>query len=180
MAPIPADVDAIISRIDRQRDYSLLPRTDAAKDKYDRQLQELVPQYKMQNLTEFDYGRAFRYRIVLSTSENAASLDKARLASVVREHGFVDAIHVDISAVSPYSQIRFVRYVLKDGQLSQAWSTEPFSPDQGDVADSVLEFLERLGFRQIDPTVADTPVPGVSTELTAPDNATVADCLFNG
>jgi hypothetical protein len=180
MTTIPTDIEAIISRVDRDRDWTKLPRADSKRDKYDRQLTELFPQYKIQNLTEFDYGRSFRYSIVLSESDDAAAFDKEKLAAAILREGAIEAVDLAVSVLGPYAQIRFARHDLQHGQVVSQWADEPFDAIQQRTADTILDFLSKLELRVISPDLARTVMRGVATELTAPEDATVADCLFYG
>lgn len=180
MEKIPADIDAIITRVDRRHEEGLLPRTDTPKDKYDRFLAPIFPKYQLVNLTEFDYGRSYRYQLVLSSDPDAAALDRKKLAQAVKRSGSIEFLDLAISVIAPYCLLRYVRYTWQQGKVQEQRSDRPFSPALEDASRRVLGFLQGYRIHALDPAIAALPVPDVQTDLMETGEATVSDCLFTG
>ena len=81
MAEIERELDEIITKIDREGNYALLPKTNTPIDKYDSELKSIFESYQLLNLTEFDYGRSYRYGILFTTNPDADVLENQRLFS---------------------------------------------------------------------------------------------------
>src|SRR5207237_6063167 len=98
----PDDTTAWITAVDREGNKTLLPKSDTPIRKYDLLLERAFPAYRVINLTEFDYGRAYRYSIVLSRDEDAAALEVERVRRFVREEGKLEVVNIAISTLAPY------------------------------------------------------------------------------
>lgn len=177
---LPKDIEDVLSKIDRDSDYTLLPRYDAAIDKYDHELKEVLREWQVRNDTEFDYGRSYQYTVALCDDPDAGAADQSRLCSAVKKAVEVDTMFVAISAVAPYVHFRFVRYTWEDNQLFEEWTQTPKSSVQEEAMTRVMNMLVKHGIRPIDSVLASTPVPDVETDLCDKGDATVADCLFYG
>lgn len=180
MVEIPKDIEEVITRVDRLHDRSLLPRTDAPMDKYDGFLKQIFPKYQIRNITEFDYGRSYRYLIALSNDPDAAALDIKRIANAVDRNGLVETVNLAISVLANYFLAHFDRYVRKAGKLERLRSDEATTSEQRRVLQDLVEGLGKSGVRRLDPAVAALAVPDVETDLCEKGEATVADCLFFG
>ncbi len=180
MAEIPKEIEAVINCIDRQKDYALLPRTDAAKDKYDAVLKKLFPNYQVNNITEFDYGRSFRYDIYLTENKLAATYDKDIFAQAIQQEGKMERIWLAISAIAPYAYIQFVQHLWPSTKEIDHLSYEPLSEKQNQALSAILKFLETEGIHRIEKAVALTIIPDIATDLHDKGTVRVQDCLFFG
>lgn len=178
--PIPPAILAIIDRIDRAGDLTLLPGADTPTERYDDLMRDLFPGYQLRNLTDFQHGRAWQYLIGLTDHPDAVSLDRVRHSQLVHTLGGLDSVFVDISAIAPYVRFRFVRYQFAGDTAQARWSDTPQGADQHVVSTRIMLRLADEGFVRLSPGVADICVPDVQTELCDVGEATVGSCLFYG
>jgi hypothetical protein len=180
MTQIPPNIQSVIDQIDGHRNPALLPRTDADQTRYDGLMKDLFPEFSVANITEFDYGRSYRYTVGLSSEPDVTSLDARKILAAAKVRGPLFGIDVAISAIAPYALVRFNRYLVVRGRLQKDAADRPFNDAQAQAAQRLLAALDALGIHRIDAAIAATSVAGVRTELTDPRDATVADCLFFG
>lgn len=186
-ASIPNDIKEIIDRIPSPSEFNSqssswigLPKANDSKTKYDRLLQEAFPDFQIVNITEFDYGRSFRYAIALSNDPNAAELDREKLAFIVERERNLDQLLVAISAISDYIDVEFIRYSWQNGEAMEERSLLPLNRLQNQTWEKLSGLLAARGFSRLEPKIAQTLVMDAGTELCDPGEATVADFLFYG
>ena len=177
---IPLPITAVIDQVDRRKDHALLPGTATPLDRYDRLLDGACPTCRVVNISEFDYGRAYRYWLVLDRGRPVDPLNARDVEKAVRTEGPVEVMDLAISCIAPFALIRFVRYALEDGRVVDLRSSAPFSTEQEKVGEDLLKSLTTEGIARLAPEIAAIIVPGVETELREKGEATVAHCIFFG
>jgi len=169
---IPKDIQRIVASIQT-------PSTNTPIEKYDSDLANLFPNYSIVNITEFDYGRSYRYLIFLKPGIHSAILNEKKLQAVVVNEKQLDGISLAVSAVSPYLLLELIQYrVTNESRVISEWRDEPISAEQASASEKILSFYKKLGYTKLTSQVAELKVPGEKTELQ--DEPTVADFLFFG
>lgn len=180
MENIPNDIKDIVDRIDRQGDWRLLPNNSTPKNKYDGFLQDCFPNFVVVNITEFDYGRSFRYSVTLSQNPEAASLNTSSLNKAVRAEGEINQLLIAFSAISSYVDVKFVSYTYQRDRVVEKWSKRPINNEQATALGDLSVLLKKEKLILMDPDVAATILPDIETDLKNKNEATVGDCLFYG
>ena len=180
MTTIPPEIESLITRVDRLGDKSLLPKAGASIHRYDAEIEALFPDGRVVNITEFDYGRAYRYQIVLSRDPDAANLDDDALSRALSRLKRIEVLNVALSVLAKYSLIRYLTYTRQGGEIEETWTDAPVTAGQREAANRVLGWLSENRFQLVSNDVASCVVENVATELCDEGDATVADCLFFG
>jgi len=177
MVDIPADIELVIDTIDRKHILESVPNSKAPIDRYDNLLRSLFPEFQIVNITEFDYGRSYRYLVTLSENVNAGALDDAVFLREVELSGSIDQVTLAISAIAPYFLLSFIHS--SAGKIKQR-SENPSNVAQDSAGKLISAALNDLGLKRLAEEVSTQIVSDVSTELCELGEATVADCLFYG
>lgn len=177
---LPTEIENAITSVDRRHDAGVLPDADTPTDKYDVLMKRSFSDCQVVNITEFDYGRSYRYLIVMSRDPDAAALDRSRLALAVRRAGAVLMMKLAISCLADYYLVGFSRYEWTRGEVTERVDAVPVDAQEALLHERLTVLLAAQGLKELAPTIAASAVPDVHTELCDVGEATVADCLFFG
>lgn len=157
-----------------------LPAAGDVTTKFDGLVERCVRQYPWRNITEFDYGRSYRYSIAAHGGPGALEADNKKIRSIVDATGKVALTHLAISAFSPFATISFQRWENTTKGIVESVSDQPTTREEAAILMKLRQELASASIAVLPKETVDTPVAGIATELADEDHATVGDVILWG
>jgi len=127
------------------------------------------------NLTEFHYGRSFKFLIVLTDCDiDIVYSDKYRK---YLGQNTMYGIFLEISVVGPYAHYQFIEHRFQGQQ--EIYNTQKFAylEEHKNSEKSLKAFIEKNGLQTFSDTELSKIVPRMNLELSGSE-ATLYNCLF--
>jgi len=173
--PLPDDVAAVIDRVHKRFDTNFVEERLVPSDRWLPLMKKVADQFVVREQTDFNYGRAYVYDIWLTKDSRAGVANADVEAKLLIQAGVLESVRLSVSVLVPYYLLSFAR---KQHNLEPTFGLTPESSAQERMAESLANEMNALGYKRLDPQLAETVVPGVETELRPAGSATVADCLI--
>ncbi len=177
---IPQDIQQVINNLDREKMYEYLPKSNSSINKYDDVINQLFKDSTIINITEFEYGRSYRYLIYSVKNDKLTALDSSILSGIVADYDKVECIKLAISAVSNYLLIEFSTYSLDNEDLVEIKNPIPISSFQVNVLNAIEGKFSKLSYKVLSPEISSLVIPDISTELCDVGETTIGNSLFFG
>lgn len=143
-------------------------------------LQRLFPYNSVFNWTDFNYGKAHSYEIVLHEGKylppHNRDEERAVLASL---GGLRYSMLLRLSVVAPYYSVQFLRRKLDaDGQIQDRIQSRPWRNADVKALVTASRFCDSHHFEYLNDEVLTAVIPDVELELAEEGTVTVFNCLF--
>lgn len=171
--------EILLNTIDRlygKGDFQYILAKYIDKEFWVRKFNDEVERIFVDNLTDFSYSTCFSYFIQSSLSPNVR-IGSDEFNNYLKEMQEITGVTILISAIAPYSLVKYVRYNYNNEavQLHEAYS--PFNKETERIGIRIIEILNNNGIQTLDETILNVVVPNIALELKE-ENVTIFNCLF--
>lgn len=171
--------EVVLNTIDRlygKGDFQYILAKYIDKQYWVNQFNDEVEQIFVDNLTDFSYSTCFSY-FIQSTLSPIFKIGSDEFNDYLREMHEIRGIMVLISAIAPYSVVKYVRYNYNNGAVHLNEAFSPPDKETQQIGTSIIGILIKNGIQNLDETILNVVVPNISLELKEED-VTIFNCLF--
>lgn len=165
-----------IYRLYGKGDFQYILAKYIDKEFWARKFNEEVKGIFVDNLTDFSYSTCFSYFIQSSLSSNF-SIGSDEFNDYLKEMQEITGVTVLISAIAPYSVVKYVRYNYNNEAVLLHEAYSPLNKETEKIGIRIMEILNINGVETLDEPILNVVVPNISLELKE-DDVTIFNCLF--